>query len=195
MISVLMFAACAIFIIAFVMYVHGIFRDRNFPNLTGWILFSFIALINGLTYNGVTGDWITATVVFTDCFVCTATVLLAIGFKANKIEVDRWDILNFAIGLLAIAAWWHYKAVYGNLIIQVAYTLAFVPSYRNARKGGEPWKPWVLWAAAWMINILVVPMTHAISVMDYVTPVSAFIQHVAIAVIAIRRNSTVTVQL
>ena len=189
----LILAASALILVAFVQYNHGIFTGKNSPAIVSWALFSFITILNGLTFLGVSSNWVLSMAVFTDAFICVATLLFALFHKNKNLEFDPIDTWAFILGLVAIIAWRVSSVTYGNWIVQVAYIIAFVPSYRNAWKNpaNEPLIPWLIWTVAFTLNILAVGLSPVLTVTMFVTPVVDLANHVAMSLLALRKKHPV----
>ncbi|MDZ4784509.1 MAG: hypothetical protein SGJ02_00375 [bacterium] len=194
--TILMLLACAIFLWAFWIYNKGVIFGHHTPAFTGWALFSIITFVNFRTYLDWTGEWINIVVFFTDFFICSATTLMILIRLKGKVRVDRGDIQIASVSLFAIVLWVIFqKAQIGNLINLVAYSLAFVPIYRNVLKDprNEPTKPWATWAFAFLINIVVLKIQSVTTIMDYVSPIVYFIHHAAIGVLSLRKSKEMRV--
>ena len=196
MINVLMLAACALFLIAFVMYNKDLLTGKGNSPIAAWALFCFITLINGLTYLKTGGNWVLTILVFTDCFICTATTMILLLRKKRDLSFSRLDIWAVAIGLVSIVIWQLSSATYGNWFNQIAYTLGFVPIFRNAWKnpGHEPIKPWAIWTAAFVLNIIAVTLNPTATLVQYIPPVICLVFHFAVTMLTLRKQQALRVQ-
>jgi hypothetical protein len=116
-------------------------------------------------------------------------VIILIRLK-GKVHIDLKDKLIALVSIIAIAIWMMYRtAAIGNLINQVAYTLAFVPNYRNVLRDSrnEPTKPWLLWTIAFVLNIIALSLQPKTQSMDYVSPVICLVHHAAMTTLSMRK--------
>lgn len=185
----LMLTASALFLIAFVMYNKGMLAGKNNPAIVAWALFSFITLVSGFTYLKMSGSWVLTVVVFTDCVVCVMTTLVALFRRNRNLTIDPVDRWAFGIGLAAILVWQLSSATYANWTVQIAYSVAFVPNYRNVwgNPRNEPTVPWVIWTVAFVLNIVVIAADPAATSAQLVTPVVCLGHHGAMSLLTLRK--------
>ena len=191
LISVLELTASALILIGFVIYNQGMLAGKNSPAIVSWALFSFIAILNGLTFLGISNNWVLSIAVFTDAFVCTSTLFLALFRKNKNLEIDPIDKWAFVIGLIAIVVWRLSSVVYGNWIVQIAYVIAFIPSYRNAWKdpADEPKLPWLIWTLAFLLNIFAVALNPFVTALIFITPAVDLVNHSVISLLSLRKKA------
>lgn len=190
MATVLTLVASAIFLIAFVMYNKDMLAGKTSPSIVSWALFSFITAINSSSYLVMSGDWVKTVVAFTDCFICLITVTIALFRKGDRSKLDLPDKLILAVGVLSLGVWWMFhSAMYANLILQGCYIFAFYPTYRNVMKNprNEPAIPWLLWAFAFVLSIVVVILRWERHPADFANPIMCLVQHAAIGLLALRK--------
>jgi len=189
--SALLLAASAIFLIAFVMYNRGILRGKNTPAFAAWSVFSLITLVNCVTYLQFTKSWVNVAVLFTDFVICAGTTLIVLVHLRGKVCVDQTDKAIVLVSLSAVLLWTVFNtAIGGNLLNQVAYTLTFIPTYRNVLRNpnDEPTLPWALWTMAFVLNIIALALQPQAQPIDYVSPVVCLMHHVAITLLSRRRR-------
>ena len=166
------------------------FAGKNTPAFTAWAVFSVITFVNCLTYLGWTATWINIMLLFTDFIICFFTsifILIRIGWK---VHIDWKDKLVVAISLAAILLWVIYNAAaYGNLFNQIAYSVAFIPTYRNVWNNprNEPTRVWFVWTIAFVLNIVALVIQPTTQTMDYVSPVVCLVHHVAVTILSMRK--------
>lgn len=190
--AILLLTACAIFLVAFWLYISG---DSQ-PAFASWALWSVVVFVNVITYLDLTAHWIKAAVLFTDFVICTGVagaMLIRARMAGQKISVDETDKRIMLLSLVAVLLWRLFESPEGgNVLNQVAYVLAFIPNYRNAwaRPFKEPLLPWVLWGFAFGLNVLSLPLDPASTGWDYVAPVICFVFNSGMAwAILHRRNA------
>ncbi|MEK7608350.1 MAG: hypothetical protein AAB495_02130 [Patescibacteria group bacterium] len=136
-------------------------------------------------------------VLLTDFIICIGVSVTVIVSLKGRVRVDQKDKVIVLISLIAVLLWTIFKtAVGGNLLNQVAYTLALIPTYRNVLRNpkDEPTLPWVLWTIAFVINIVALALQSQVNPMDYVSPVVCVIHHAAITVLSMRKHHPLAVQ-
>ena len=188
--AALLLSASAVFLIAFVMYNKGVLTGKTLPAFTSWSLFSLITFVNGATYLDLTASWVNTVVLFTDCFTCTVTMIIVLIRLKCKVVVDETDKRIALISLIAVLLWVVSNSAWqGNLLNQVAYTLAFIPTYRNVLKDAknEPTKPWLMWTFAFVLDIVALKLQPTTQVMDYVSPVICLVYHGGVMVLSLRK--------
>jgi hypothetical protein len=191
-----MLSACALFMIAFVMYNKDLLAGKSNTPIAAWALFSFITLINGCTYLKMGGSWVTAVLVFTGCFICVSTAVILVLRKNRDLSFSRLDVCVVLCGTVAIIIWQLSSATYGNWFNQIAYALSFTPIFRNAWKnpGNEPTRPWAIWTAAWVLNIAAVAIDPTATPSKFVVPVICLLYHLATTLLTLRKTQPLTVQ-
>lgn len=191
--NLLLLSASAIFLVAFVMYNKGIITGANTPAFAAWGVFSLISAVNCATYLSWTENWINVAVLFSDFVVCTGTVLIVLIRRGLKVRVDWFDGIVALISVIAIVLWKLSDASVGNWFNQIAYSMAFIPTYRNAWRNpkDEPTKPWLLWAIAFAINIVALALRENSQPMDYVSPVICLIYHSIMVGLSLRQPKKV----
>jgi hypothetical protein len=186
----LLLLASAIFLVAFVDYNKGVLAGKNIPAFAAWAVFSIITLVNGVTYLDWTAQWINTAVIFTDCIVCIGTTVAILIRLKGRVSVDRTDKQIVCISLIAIVLWVvFHAAAAGNLLNQIAYTLAFVPNYRNVWRNpsDEPTRPWGIWTMAFVLNLGALMFQPKTQTMDYVTPSVCLFHHLVMTVLSKRK--------
>lgn len=144
-------------ITAYILYNKGILRGKTTPNNTTWTLWVFLALSNGSSYIKMSHDLIKSIVPI----VGTAFRFITFGFiigKGKWRKLDKIEIFILIIGIVAGIAWYTLKsATYANLILQLAYTVSVIPTYRSIwRKNTEQFLPWFLWGCGHSLGVATV---------------------------------------
>ncbi len=144
-------------IIAYVLYNKGIVRGRTIPNNTTWTLWVFLALLNGSSYVKMSRDLVKSIVPL----IGTAFRFITYGLiikKGKWRKLDRIEIIILIIGAAAGLIWYMLKsATYANLILQLAYVISIIPTFRSIWKNNteEP-LPWFLWGVGHSLAIATV---------------------------------------
>ncbi len=189
--TALFLSASATFLVAFWIYNEGVILGKNLPAFAAWGLFSLITLINSLTYLSWTANFVNVAVLLTDFVVCVGTTLVVLIRLKGHVHVDEKDKWITLVSLIAVLLWVLYRtAAGGNLINQIAYCLAFIPTYRNVLRDprNEPTRPWLLWTLAFVLNIIALTLQPKTQLMDYVSPMICLAHHTAITALSLRKR-------
>ncbi len=195
--TVLLLLASATFLVAFWMYNKGVILGKNLPAFAAWGLFSLITLINCLTYLTWTASIINIAVLLTDFVICVGTTLIVLVRLGGRVQMDEGDKWITFVSLVAVLLWVLYRtAAGGNLINQIAYCLAFIPTYRNVLRDSrnEPTKPWLLWTIAFVMNVIALTLQPKTQLMDYVSPIICFVHHAAITTLSLRKPQPIQME-
>lgn len=188
--TLLLLAGSAMFLIAFWIYNKGVITGKNLPAFAAWAVFSLITFVNCLTYLSWTASFINIAVLLTDFVVCVGTTVAILIRLKGRVRLDNTDKLIMLISLVAVGIWVMFKAAAaGNLFNQAAYTITFLPIYRNALRNprNEPTMPWFLWTIAFVLNLVALWLQPTTQAMDYVSPAVCLVHHAAITVLSLRK--------
>ena len=150
-----------------------------------------VTLINALSYISMTGDPIKSILAFTDFIACLIITCLIL-FKGRYLKLGLTEKLVIVFSLLSIFIWFLLRsATYANLLLQVAYVLAFVPTYVGVYKNAsvERALPWLLWTISFIINLLVIALRWNVAWQDFVNPVVAIVLHFGLALLVARGSN------
>jgi hypothetical protein len=182
-------ASASLFLIFFVVYNKNIIKWIIRPNLISRSLFSLITLINSATYLSFTSDILKSALLLTDCFTCLVITCLILFRKYySKPNTFEWLIIIFSL-LSLLCRYLFHSAIYANLLLQPSYILAFLPTYRNARKNPQDENAlvWFMRALSFVLNIMVISILWQGVWVDLANPVIALIMHTGLWVLALRK--------
>jgi hypothetical protein len=190
--TLLLLLACAIFMIAFVDYNKGVLAGDVTPVFPPWAIFSVVTSVNVATNLGLLakGNGLDVALFATDFIVCVGTMIFILIRLNWKVSLSRDDKGIILLSAIAIVLWIIFRsATVGVLLNQIAYSLAWIPLYKNVWKEpkNEPTRAWSVFAFAFMLNIVALEIQPTTKMMDYVTPVVCLFHHAAIAGLSCRR--------
>ncbi len=190
----LIFSGCAVssHIIAYILYNRNIARQNCRPSITGWLLGSFVSILNAISYFLMTGDFI-KTILPAESTLFHIFTIFMLWRKGNFVKIDTYDKLTFVIGLLVIFVWWRYQnASYANLLLQFCYLISMIPIYRNELKDNKNERPlpWFLWALAHTFNTGTVIARWQKHWPDIIYPTLTTTEHVAAGLLALRKTKS-----
>ena len=181
-------AAALLHGIAFILYNIQTKLGQSKPNATTWGLWAFSATINAFSYSSMSGDMIVALQFFTSSVACILTFLyvLVIG-KLSWPKRKEWALVGLV--LFAVFVWWKWSATSANVIILVAVTFSFIPTFEGVWR--DPFKEtplsWTLWTLAYLVTATNVLLrgNHLVAL---VSPIGLLIAHGSIAVLSTQKR-------
>jgi len=176
-------------VIAFVDYNWGMLQGKNMPAVAAWILFTLIQVVNTLMNLSFTVEWVTVLLLATDFLICAGTSVLILVRTQGKVSVDTRDKQIAILSVLAIVLWVVFQSsLVGVWLNQVAYCLAFIPTYRNAKRNplNEPTRPWSFWTLAFVVDLVALSIRPTSVLLDFVAPSVCLVWHLAITVLSLR---------
>lgn len=143
---------------AIIVYFRKAHHGSSTPNATSWMIWSGVSLVNLLTYQFGTGDWvkaINAYIATGNCFFMFSFCL----FRGRMKEIRKLDVVAICIAFIALACWFGSGiAWYGNIFIQCAIVSSFIVTLMGIIKGThrEYSLPWALWTICHTITLFIV---------------------------------------
>lgn len=131
MASFLAFTASVLSLGGSALYNLDLFRGRIKPNLSTWLIWTFITILNSSSYFAVSADGIKSLLAFSNS-AATIITFGVIMWRGNFSRVTPTDIVAAIIGILAGIVWIATKsATSGNVVIQLAIVVGCLPTYRS----------------------------------------------------------------
>jgi hypothetical protein len=150
--------AATLHLSAYVVYARAAGRGAARLNSATWILWVFLSALNAASYVVMSGDPMKGAVACAGAVACTVTLAYAVA-KGKASAIGAWDAVALVAGLVAAGSWLAFRnATYANLILQGGFVISMLPAYRAvfADERAEPWLPWLMWGAAYAVNLCVV---------------------------------------
>lgn len=182
-------------IIAFVIYNKQMIQGTSSPNVATWTAWSFLTFLNLGSYLVMSGDFIKSLLPLASSLATLFTFIFAIA-KGKFSRIDKWDGISLVIGLFAGFVWWYYSsAMYANFILQASIVVSFIPTYRGLwiNPRNETPLPWVIWAGAYILSLVVVFLRWNNQLQDIAYPVVCFVLHIVVAILSKRKLKTMGV--
>jgi hypothetical protein len=181
--------AGVVHLVAFAVYNRQLLRGESRPNAATWTIWAFVATLNCLTYFFAGQDWVKAILPVLGSLACIATLVYAL-VRGTLSPLAGVDLAALAIGVAAVLVWWFYRsASFANLVLQLAFLVSFLPTYRDVWR--DPSKerplPWFLWASAYLLLVMAVFLRWQGLITDLVYPLLALVIHAAVGFLAQRR--------
>jgi hypothetical protein len=175
--------------LAYLDYNRLVLKGETKPNGATWAIWSAIALISTSSYFAASGDIWKSIIPFANILLCIGTFVLAIMSDKFK-KRDFTDWLALTIGIVAIVVWKMKTAAYGNLIVQVAFIIGFIPTWRGIWKmpSSEKPRPWLIWCVSYGIAAVVVILRWRHQGIDLVYPVLCVFLHASVPLVGTVRR-------
>jgi len=181
-------AAMLASITASVIYNWKTFGGEASPNITSWFLWATITVLNFTSYRSMSGDWLKSTLPTSNSLFCVLTFFVALFF--GKIYApNAYDIAVLTLGSAAAFVWWRFRSSKkANLLVQAALCIAFTPTFFTvvADPSTEIALSWFLWAAAFLIQAIVVILRWKKEWAELAYPVGGVLLHFAVGILALR---------
>ena len=181
-------------------YVLQVITGAVKPAAVSWGLWSLITVLNFGSYKSMSRNWVKSGLSLLGSIQCILIFVTAL-FVGTVGRIDRFDIAVAAIGVIA-AVTWHSLKRHGfakaphlaNLIVQVALTVGFIPSFRSvwANPNGESALCWFGWTLMFAVQTAVVRLNSKERATptqweEFVYPVNSTLLHLLLALT--RRDS------
>lgn len=170
----------------FVFYIRQVARGKSRPNAATWAIWAFVASLNCLSFFFMSEDWVKALQPLAGSLACVGTFLFAL-LKGKLTRLNRLDKAVLGIGLLAALAWWVFRSAgFANSILQIAFTVSFVPTIRDVwqHPDRESPGPWLLWGTVYAILIAVVLMRWTGQPIELLYPLISMVTHSSVGLVA-----------
>jgi len=185
-------SAFALHIAAFLVFNWKTMRGESRPNAATWAIWAFVATLNCLSYFAMSDDWVKSLQPLAGSLACVGTFGFALA-KGRLTRLRGLDLGILTIGLAAVLAWFVYRsATSANLILQAAFVVSFIPTFRDVwrRPEGESATPWFMWGSAYVLLVATVFLRWSGNAAEAVYPLNSFFFHSLVGVlIVVRRRS------
>ncbi|MFA6042521.1 MAG: hypothetical protein WCV85_01215 [Patescibacteria group bacterium] len=137
------------------------YQDRRggiTPNPAAWAIWFVVTVVNLLTYQTGTHDWVKAINSVVSTFNCTLMFSYCL-WKGRMRQVTKRDKIAICIAVGAILCWvFSGNAWYGNVFIQMAIAISFFTMVSSVWGGKHTERPlpWVLWTVCHALTFCIV---------------------------------------
>ncbi len=187
----LAFIAGFLSIMAFVLYNWKNLSGSTHPNISSWMVWGFITVLNFTSYKKLTGDWVKSILPTIGAVMCIITSLLSLRTGSFR-GLNLIDELCLVLGMFAGLCWWMFKSkgfaeTLVQIILEIALAIGFIPTIVGAinNPSDEPWLSWFLWTLSFSLQYFVVKLTWRGKLIDFLYPVNMFLFHGTIFVLAL----------
>ena len=175
---------------AYALYLRQVLRRTSRPNTATWTLWTFLAALNAASYLAMCRDPAKAATPIAGALAC-AVILTVSVWKGRLTRLAVFDRGILAIGLSAAAVWWASRsATWANLLLQGAFVLSNVPTYRGVWRdpATERPLPWFGFGLAYAINIAVVLLRWQNEIADLAYPVLSLVTDAGVGLVVVLRG-------
>ncbi len=173
-------------ILAYLDYNRVVLKGETKPNGATWAIWSAIALVSSSSYLASSGDLWKSIIPVVNIFLCIGTFILAL-MKGKFKKLDTTDWCALGIGIVATIVWKLTTAQHANLVVQVAITIGFIPTWIGVWKtpSCEKARPWWIWSTSYSIAALVVIIRWKGQWVDLVYPTLCVVLHASVPLVGI----------
>jgi hypothetical protein len=172
--------------VAYVLYAVQTKIGRSTPKSASWGVWLFITIINALTFNVMSANWLLALQFFVGSIGCTGLFLYMLAMKKLKWPtLGEWGIVG--IGIIATMVWMIFRnAAYANLIILFALAIPFKPMYEELWRDPSKETPrsWILWTLAFIVTTVNVIVNWKGQPLNLVMPIGGALLHGVVAILS-----------
>jgi hypothetical protein len=184
---------CAVFagclsVVAFVLYNSRNLTDVTHPNISSWMVWACITILNFTSYRKLTGDWVKSVLPTANSIMCITTALLAIHTGSVR-SLSGTDQICLLLGVIAGMCWWIFKsASFAQIILQVAVVVGFIPTLTGTwiDPSSEPSLSWCLWVGSFVAQYFAVKFTWGGKKTEFLYPVNMIVFHGIVFLLALR---------
>lgn len=176
-------------LVGYGIYNRAIWSGRVRPNLSSWLVWGGISLLNTFSYFSLSKhDFVVSLMPFTVTAVNVITLFIIIR-KGTFQRIGRPDAAALAISALAVVLWKLTDSSIANLMIQIAIIVGTIPTILGVWRDPSVERPlpWFLWSLSFVIAIVVITMRN-VSWVAYASPVIQMMMYIAIGTLARRRQ-------
>ncbi len=176
--------------VGYAQYARKVLVNACRPNLASWLLWVALAMLNGVSYFAMSGDAVKSLISLVSTLGCITVFLLTLRHGRFS-RLDIIDTFALVIGAGAILAWWKFgSATVANLLLQGCIIISIIPTYRSVWRNprAEQPSPWMLWAVAAALYVVVVLLRWQDNPADLVYPVNSLLTAAGVLLLTFRTN-------
>lgn len=190
MIQILALTTMLLNLVATVIYVNQIIKNKSTPNPSSWAIWLIVNLVNLITYFIIVDKsfWVAFASITSTIIVLFIFLLSLIKGKFTKL--NNLDVISLVIAI-GIGMVWKVSgnAVVSNIALQIIFIISFIPTLLGLLKktAKEESAPWFLGTIAYILQIIIV-LSNSINVWALVFPIIQILGQGSIALISYRKN-------
>ena len=188
--STLLFVTSACFgVVAYIYYFNDTKRSGISPNRWSWLAFTVSVLMESLTYNELSEDWVKTTLFFISASCCIVVTVLI--WSMSEWGKPNWtETVCLTAAVVAAVLWlWFERAGWAHLVTLVAIPVSFWPTYQGAYHNwrSENTPAWMLWTMGDLLaTAMVLLRLESLEELPYA--VAEFLAHAAVWLIVSRKR-------
>lgn len=182
-------ASTALQLVGYSIYNRGVWTGRIRPNLSSWIVWTGISILNTSTYFFLTGHDFVVSLLPVSITLVNVITLAGMLHRGWFQPIGRPDIAALVISGVAIVAWLVSKSPsLANVMVQAAIIVGTVPTVLGVWHNPtfERSLPWFLWSGSFVFALIVVSLRD-VSWVAYASPTIQFALYVTIGSLTYRK--------
>lgn len=176
--------------LAYSLYSWETILGRNRPNIVSWGIWTFIAIVNALSYYTMIGkDGIASLQYFSGSVMCLVTFICVL-FTGRFLKPAREEWFFLGLGIFSVLVWWFFRSAVGaNAIILITLIISFIPTMVSVAKNPtrEVSLPWIMWSVAF-IGTLIHLFLRGGGALAFLTPTISLLLHGGVAFLILRKR-------
>ncbi|MFA6603250.1 MAG: hypothetical protein WCT10_00235 [Patescibacteria group bacterium] len=175
---------------SYALYNRQMLTGASRPNTTTWLLWTFLAGLNAASYLIMSADWAKSVTPIAGAAACAVTLTLAAS-KGKLSRLSRFDGVILAIGSTAGLIWWVSRdAAWANLLLQVAFLISNIPTFRGVWRDPLTEKPlaWFGFGLAYIISLIVVVLRWQGQWIDLAYPLCSLLADGGVGAVCVLRR-------
>lgn len=186
----LLLAAVGLFVylLAFAYYIRLVIRGGVNPNASTWLIWAVLGIVNALTYQSLSGDWVKSVMAYGTALTNGLTFIIAMRLGRFG-RLGMMDKVLAAFGLLAVAAWLANKHTpYANMLVMICIIISTVPTLLSTWEKPSRENPvaWLMLGVSYLFPLVVVLMRWE-QIWDLMFPVVGFVANSSVGLLSLRR--------
>ncbi|MEK7144935.1 MAG: hypothetical protein AAB794_03745 [Patescibacteria group bacterium] len=156
--SMILIAAIAFSIAAYVQYFRDIKNGVIVPNRWSWLIWSVATAVEALTYEAVSDDWMKSIVFFIAAISCFG-ITVRIWSEATWKKPDWTEVVCVIASGFALLLWLQFQlTLWAHLLMVLAVPVAFVPTWKSAigNPNNERSRAWGWWSIGDLLTLIVI---------------------------------------
>lgn len=154
----LLVAAALATIVAYTLYFKDLVWGETHPNRWSWLIWSGATLVEAMTYQEVSGDWLKSGIFFLSALSCMV-ITIAVWIRAKWEWPSTSELLCLVASIAALVLWLIFGlTLMAHLIMVAAVPVAFIPTWTKVLENpaNEKSYAWMLWSIGDFIMLWII---------------------------------------
>lgn len=185
----LSFVGTMIYLGSFTYYITLVVRGGVRPNASTWFVWAMLGILNALTYQTLSADWVKSLMAYGGCLANALTFLTALKL-GRFAPLDRIDKIVAVIGVIVAIIWViNQHAPYANALVMCCVVISTAPTLRGVwiEPGREKALPWLLLGVSYIFPLVVVLLRWN-QIWDLMFPVVGLIANSSVGLLSLRHQ-------